>query len=84
MWWFGCSSSSGRGKRSLDSNWHVSQNGVGLLLSLHGVGLVSGHRSDVPPRFNPNDRDQGGEQGGWLDIIARRFRDSIRGFFSTD
>ena len=80
VWWFGCSSTKGREKRD------ISKIGRKVLQLRHkGDGQFSdednNRRSDVPPRFDPNESEgEGTGRSGFSsiwDVFAKRFN----GFF---
>ena len=88
VWWFGCSSTKGRlVKREAiqQSNSLLQQMGIRELLLLHkGDGQFSGsRRSDVPPRIDPSEDENEGEneQRGGFSSIWDVFAKGFRGFF---
>jgi len=87
VWWFGCSSTKGRlVKREAiqQSNSLLQQMGIRELLLHKGDGQFSGsRRSDVPPRIDPSEDENEGEneQRGGFSSIWDVFAKGFRGFF---
>ena len=86
VWWFGCSSTKGRQKRS----GKPERARVNSALLHKGDGQFSDPtRSDVPPRFDPTDDEENenegrsGNDGGFSSSFWDLFAKPFRGFFQT-